>query len=452
MRRLSAATLGPAALPSYDRNAKAIGILHFGLGAFTRAHQAWYTDRAMETAGGDWMIAGVSLRSTSVGAQLNPQNGLYTLAEQASEGMSLRIIGSIAQVILAPEEPDRIAALLAAPTTHVVTFTITEKGYCRDSQGGLDRAIADDSSIYRYLGQGLALRREAGATGLTLLSCDNLADNGRQLERLLLAYLNARDPALAAWTQAHCTFPNSMVDRIVPATTQEGRQSVENELGLRDEGAVLTEPFSQWVIEDRFAGPRPAWEQVGVQIVADVTPFETAKLRMLNGAHSALAYCGLQAGHTFVHEAMGDPALRVLVEQLMRQEAAPTIEAAAGQDLDAYADALVQRFDNPTLNHRLMQIAMDGSQKIPQRWLATLEAAGQQGRPCPALLTALAAWLRHVQGEARLVEDPRAPELADAWRTHGREGIARAMFGENGLMGSVWQPSDAALESLTARL
>jgi fructuronate reductase len=449
VRRLSpedlpAAALSTTALPTYDRAAKRIGIVHFGLGAFTRAHQAWYTDRAMEAAGGDWMIAGVSLRSAAVGEQLNPQGGLYTLAERSGEGTALRIIGSVARVLLAPEEPEAIAALLAAPTTHVATLTITEKGYCRDARGDLDFTLADKSSIYHHLGTGLARRRQAGGTGLTLLSCDNLADNGRQLQRLLLTYLAARDPGLAAWTRSHCTFPNSMVDRIVPATTPEDRAQVTAMVNLRDEGAVVTEPFSQWVIEDSFAGPRPAWDQVGAQIVADVTPFETAKLRMLNGAHSALAYCGLRAGHSFVHEAVGDPALRALVDHLMRHEAAPTIEAAPGQDLDAYADALLRRFQNPALNHRLIQIAMDGSQKIPQRWLTTLASNQRKGRDCPALRTAIAAWIAHIGGAnvARWgkVEDPMAERLAAIVHQAGTQDALAALFGPQGPLASDWSP------------
>src|SRR5690606_8301856 len=195
------------------------------------------------------------------------------------------------------------------------------------------------------------------------------AENGRQLEALLGEYLSSRSAGLAAWFAAECACPATMVDRIVPATTPADLDALEQRLGLRDEGAVFTERFSQWVIEDRFAGPRPGWEKVGAQLVGDVAPYETAKLRMLNGAHSALAYLGLERGHTFVHEAIADPGLRPLVEGLMRDEAATSFTPAPGQDLGAYADALVARFADPALNHRLIQIAMDGSQKIPQRWL-----------------------------------------------------------------------------------
>jgi len=432
-----------AALPGYDRAGKSVGIVHFGLGAFTRAHQAWYTDRAMEADGGDWLIAGVSLRSPAVGEQLNPQDGLYTLAEMSGAGARLRVIGSVAEVLLATKQRASIAIRLIAPSTHIVSFTVTEKGYCRTPDGGLDLALAE-GGFYPMLAEALAQRKAAGIGGLTLLSCDNLADNGHQLRRLMGEYLAARHPDLVDWVAAHCTFPCSMVDRIVPATTEADRAEVAAELGLRDEGVVLTEPFSQWVIEDSFAGPRPAWDRHGAQMVADVAPYEMAKLRMLNGAHSALAYLGLEAGYSYVHEAVGDPALRALAERLMREEAAPTVAAPEGMDLQGYASDLLERFANPALNHKLIQIAMDGSQKIPQRWLATLAANQRERRECPAILRAVAAWLRHVRGDngARwgAVDDPRAAELAQAWAEHGEAGVMQAVFGPQGLLASEWVP------------
>jgi fructuronate reductase len=241
-----------------------------------------------------------------------------------------------------------------------------------------------------------------------------------------------------------------MVDRIVPATTPEDLDSVQATLdGVRDEGAVFTERFSQWVIEDKFAGPRPGWEDHGAQLVRDVAPYETAKLRMLNGAHSALAYLGLERGHMFVHQAIADPALRPTVERLMRAEGATSFVVAPGQDLAAYADRLLERFADPALNHRLIQIAMDGSQKIPQRWLETLAYHQHRGQQCPAILEALAAWLRHVRGDARPVDDPWAERLAQVWRDTGREGIAAALFGEHGLFAQNWRADPSALTQLT---
>jgi fructuronate reductase len=285
-----------------------------------------------------------------------------------------------------------------------------------------------------------------------LLSCDNLADNGRVLERLLAEYCATRDAALGEWIAANCTVPATMVDRIVPATTDADREQVARTIGLDDAAAVVTEPFSQWVIEDRFAGPRPSWDKVGAQLVDDVAPYETAKLRMLNGAHSALAYLGLQRGHIFVHEAVADPQLRPLVERLMVEEAASSFTPARGQDLRAYAQALLARFANPALNHRLAQIAMDGSQKVPQRWLATLAAHQATGTACEAILSALGAWLRHTRGDNGPVDDPLAPQLKAAWARAGAEGIVSALFGEGGLVPSDWRPSARDTSGLKATL
>ncbi|MBZ9649687.1 mannitol dehydrogenase family protein [Sphingobium sp. 3R8] len=456
---LSSRTLDrlPAALAQadYDRDAQACGIVHFGIGAFHRAHQAWYTDRAMAQGDSDWGITGVSLRSAGVARQLNPQDGLYTLTSCSADGRTTQLIRSVRQVLVASDDPDAVIAALAAPHTHIVTFTVTEKGYCRAADGSLDLALANDGSIYFFIERGLQARAERGLSGLTLLSCDNLAHNGRQLERLVRAYVDARNPALAAWIDRECRFPSSMVDRIVPATTDGDRDAVQAAIGLEDQGAVVTEPFSQWVIEDRFAGPRPRWDVVGAELVADVAPYEMAKLRMLNGAHSALAYLGLQNGHSFVHEAVDDPTIRPLIEALMRQEAAPTIAAAPNQDLDAYATALLARFANPALNHRLIQIAMDGSQKIPQRWLETLANNQRDGKTCPAILEALAAWRRHLRGDNAVmwgvVEDPMREQLAPLAKGEAAS-FAHALFGKSGLFAASWTANDAAMRALIEAL
>jgi len=450
--RLSAATLDRLAPDvtrfGYDRESQAIGIVHFGIGAFHRAHMAWYTDLAMDAGERNWMIAGVSLRSASVAQQMDPQDGLYTVTERGSAGSATRLIGSIHDVLVASRSRHSILIHLIAPQTRIVSFTVTEKGYCRAPDGSLDLSLADQASFYPLLTEAMRERERAGIPGLTLLSCDNLAENGRVLRALMEQYLAARAPGLADWFERECRCPSTMVDRIVPATTDADLRELEGRIGLRDEAAVFTEPFSQWVIEDGFAGGRPAWERTGAQLVADVAPYETAKLRMLNGAHSALAYLGLERGHGFVHEAIADPVIRPLVERLMREEAAPTIEAAPSQDLTAYADALIARFENPALRHRLAQIAMDGSQKIPQRWLATLAERQQRGEDSPAILTALAAWIRHVRGDGTTVDDPLAQRLADAWRQAGRDGIAEALFGEHGLLPSGWRPTSEDREML----
>ena len=426
----SAATL-PAEIErhAYDRDGQDIGIVHFGIGAFHRAHMAWYTDLAMDAGERGWLISGISLRTTSVAEQLNPQDGLYTLTTRSGTDQQTRLIGSVREVLFAPECREAVIDRVASPECRIVSFTVTEKGYARGGGGRLDFAAAADS-FYPYLADALAARCGRGLPGVTLLCCDNLPNNGKVLERLLCEWIAEMRPELSRWFAENCTAPSTMIDRIVPRTTPSDLEQIGQALGVVDEGAVFTERFSQWVIEDNFAGPRPAWEKFGAQLVQDVAPYETAKLRMLNGAHSLLAYCGLRAGHEFVHEAIADPALRQLAERLMRQEAAPTIEVAAGQDLEAYADELLVRFSDPALRHRLAQIAMDGTQKIPQRWLDTALALRRNGQPAPAIAAGLEAWLWHLE-DGRFVDDPFGDELCRlAHSGDGQAVHARCFLGD----------------------
>jgi len=440
--RLTAETPLPPSIrrPTYDRSAQAAGIVHIGIGAFHRAHQAVTTDDAMGAGDRDWGIVGVSLRSGDVAAQLNPQDGLYTVSVRGAAGSELRLIGAVQRVLVAAENPQAVVDAIAAPTTHIVSFTVTEKGYLRGPDGALDLSAAQGpASLYRFVGAGLAARKAAGLSGLTLLSCDNLAGNGAALKALMRQYLGADHPDLVGWFDATCRCPATMIDRIVPAATDADRAEVEAALGARDEGAVVTEGFSQWVIEEDFAGPRPRWEAGGAELVADVAPYETAKLRMLNGAHSALAYIGLGAGHVFVHQAIADRAIRPLIDRLMRDEAAPTIDAAPGQDLALYADALIARFANPALHHRLIQIAMDGSQKLPQRWLETLAWHQARGARCPSLEAAITAWIGFLRSD-HPIDDPLAEQLRDA--VAGGDAVDR-LFGKGGLIASDWRPETA---------
>jgi fructuronate reductase len=435
----------------YARDAQKVGIVHFGLGAFARAHIAVFTGMCMSEGERDWAISGVSLRSDTVARQLNPQDGLFILTRRSHAMAEHRLIGSIREVLVGGPDRDAIVARLASPDCHIASLTVTEKGYARQDHGALDIGLAD-KSFYPLLAESLAQRKAAGLPGLTLMSCDNLHENGATLRQLFAEYLDQRMPDLRAWFERECTCPNSMVDRIVPATTAEDLDNLERAIGMRDEAAVFSERFYQWVIEDRFAGPRPGWAKVGPQLVADVAPYETAKLRMLNGAHSALAYCGLERGYTFVHQAIADPELRLLVNQLMLDEAAESFRPAEGQKLQAYATELVTRFSDPALNHRLAQISMDGSQKIPQRWLSTLSANQRKSRTCPALVYALGAWMRHIRGDGHPVSDPMAARLAELWRSHGKQGIAAALFGKDGLFAADWQADDKILAELTQLL
>ena len=399
-------------------------IVHLGIGAFHRAHQAVYTQDA-QTPGDAWRITGVSLRSPQVRDTLAPQDGLYTVTERSNGAASTRLITVIDTVLVAAEDPDAVIAALADPATHVVTLTVTEKGYYRHPASGAlltdDPAIAGDlrggvpQTIFGYLAAALERRRAEGAGGLTLVSCDNLSGNGTLLMRLLTAFIAHRDAGLAAWVRAQVTAPDTMVDRIVPAATGADRASVAAAIGVDDAAALVTEPFRQWVIEDRFAGPRPAWERAGAQIVDDVAPFELAKLRLLNASHSTLAYIGLQRGHAFVHEAIADPVLRAFVLAQMREEAVPSLTAAAGLDPAAYIDAILDRFANAELHHRLDQIAMDGSQKLPQRWIATVADRLAQGLDSPRHRLSIAAWIAYTADAPRMSDDPLRTRFAAIW-------------------------------------
>ncbi|MBD5785418.1 mannitol dehydrogenase family protein [Cellulosimicrobium terreum] len=464
----------PPGLPAPVRPTQ-VGIVHLGIGAFHRAHQAVATeDAALATGETRWGILGVTQRSASVRDQLRPQGGVYTVLTVGPHGASPRVVGSVTDVAWPAEETPRVLAALAAPTTHVVTLTITEKGYARGSDGNLDLgAVRRDldalvreeqgtgpvvdqaaTSAVGLLVRGLAARRRAGGAPLTVLSCDNLADNGRVLAALVGEAVDAGLPGadgddLRAWLAASVTFPCSMVDRIVPATTPTQRDEVEALLGARDEGLVVAEPFLQWVVEDRFAGPRPAWERGGATFTADVAPYERAKLRLLNGAHSLLAYAGSLAGYATLAEAVADPLLAERARAL-QADAIATLEAPDGVDLAAYAQELLDRFANPATGHTTRQVAMDGTQKIPFRWGGTLADRLADGVVPRGAVTALAAWAAYVVGEVRagrVVDDPRSDELAAIVGAAGSDADAvRALVRLPGLL------PDAAGSSLFDRV
>jgi len=365
------------ARPAYDRRQVRAGVVHLGLGAFHRAHQAFVFDRVLSAGYLDWGVVGVGIHSGVVRDQLAAQDGLYALLEREGDGRDLRVCGAITDVLVAAEAPDWVVAAIADPAVKLVTLTLTEKGY---EPGG---------PIWPILAAALARRQTAGAP-LTIASCDNLANNGARTEAAVLA---VADLELADWIRGACAFPSSMVDRITPATTEADLAEIEVGLGVCDAAGIVTEPFWQWVIEDRFAAARPPLEAAGVQVVDDVAPFERAKLRLLNAAHSTLAYVGLLGGCTYVHEAIAAPPLAYLIERLW-DETAETLSATAGPDIGAYRAQLLRRFQNPSLAHRLDQIAQDGSRKLSQRILAPLAERTRRGRASPAMIFALAAWLK----------------------------------------------------------
>ena len=439
VKRLSAETLAglprSVSRPAYDRRAVAAGIVHLGVGNFHRAHQAVYADEALGAGDQRWGVTGVSLRSAATRDALAPQDGLYTLLERGPAGTTARVIGALREVLVAPESPPAVVARLADPRTAIVTLTLTEKGYGRAPGGaGLDReapAIARDlaepgrpSSAVGLLHAAARARRAAGAGGFTVLSCDNLSGNGRQTRALLLEFADAAGEGLGPWIERAFSFPDSMVDRIVPRTTDQERALVRERLGVEDAWPVATEPFRQWVIEDVFVAGRPRWEDFGVSFVADVAAWEQMKLRMLNAAHSCIAWLGRPAGWDTVDRAIAVPALRRFIEALWREEVAPTLPPAVRDQAASYAASLLVRFDNAALAHRTAQIAMDGSQKLPLRLLPTLHQRLAEGRPFDRLALGVAAWIRDVGGRDEAggrypLDDPLAGLLQDALAAAG---------------------------------
>ena len=388
--------------PRYDRAKLRPGIVHLGVGAFHRAHQAAYVDDCLTSGETGWGIVGVSLRSPETRDALAPQDGLYTLAARDGDGEALRVVGSIRTFLVAPESPEAVLAALTDPDIRIVTLTVTEKAYLRAPDGTLDIShpdivhdLADPGSprtVHGFLTEALRRRRENGVAPFTVLCCDNLPANGATLHRLLIAFAQLRSDELARHVADGVAFPSSMVDRIVPATTDADRTRIADALGARDAWPVMTEPFRQWVVEDRFPQGRPAWERFGVTMVEDVRPFEDMKLRLLNGAHSAIACLGLLGDHATVDRAFADPAIRMFVDRLWA-EAIPTLPQDAGLDTASYTVELAARFSNTALAHRTAQIANDGSQKLPQRIVSSALERLNAGLAAEHLSLVIAAWI-----------------------------------------------------------
>ena len=443
LQRLTPARLASLPLevarPTYDRNALRVGIVHLGLGAFARAHLAAVNEAALNAGGGGdlaWGICGVSLRQADTRDALAPQAGLYTLALRSAdatgrEQQQTTVIGCLLETLVAPEDPQAVLARIAHADTRIVSVTVTEKGYCHDPASGrlnlqhpdivhdLAQALAPRSTI-GFLVRGLQQRRAAGRGPITLMSLDNLPSNGHLLRGMVQAFARQVDPALATWIETLCAFPCSMVDRIVPRTTDRDRRDVAQALGMDDAWPVLGEPYLEWVVEDQFVAGRPEWAAGGARFVSEAAPFETLKLRTVNGVHSALAYLSVMAGWATVDEAMAQPALKAYLAALMQEEIVPTLPPLPGLDLARYQQRLLQRFENPALKHQTRQIAMDGSQKLPQRLLDTARARLAADLPIGKLALAVAAWLHFLRGvdEAGLrydIQDPMAAELAQRY-------------------------------------
>ncbi|MBA8832205.1 MULTISPECIES: mannitol dehydrogenase family protein [Rhizobium] len=432
--------LAPTAkLPAYDRNQLKSGILHLGPGAFFRAHFAPFTDAALAASGGDWGIEVASLRTADVADHLNEQNGLYTMLIRDTSGTVAQVIGPILRAHVATRDPAGLLDRLEDPAIRIVSLTVTEKAYGMDTAtGGLDLNHADVAAdlanrhaprgVIGYLVEGLSRRRAKGLAPFTPLSCDNLPSNGAVLKRLVLDFAERVDPSLRQWIEANVPFPSTMVDRITPASTEATYQDAERLTGRQDLAAIETEPFTQWVIEDHFANGRPAWEKAGALMVTDVSAYEKMKLRMLNGAHSLLAYLGYIGGYEFIRDVMDDAGLAALAYRHMHA-AARTLDAVPGIDLDDYASELIARFANKAIAHRTYQIAMDGTQKLPQRLLEPATEALAHGDKAETYAIAVAAWMRyaigeHGNGERYELRDPRAGEIAALIADVPRTGLA----------------------------
>ncbi|MCI5109178.1 MAG: mannitol dehydrogenase family protein [Marivita sp.] len=405
------------------------GIVHLGLGAFFRAFGCVFIQDAMVASGGEWGIVGVSLRSPDTRDALRGQEWGYTSVTLAPEGEKTRWITVLNDVLVAPEDPEAVLSAMAKPEVRIVTLTVTEKGYCHNPATGalnvdhpdIQRDLTHDVpvSAIGFLVRALQRRRASGDAPFTVLTCDNLPENGRLVRGLVLDFARRLDPELADWIEAEGKFPCTMVDRITPATTEADIARVAELTGRPDAAPVMHEPFAQWVIEDDFVGDaRPDFGAAGVEMVQDVTAHEQMKLRMLNGTHSALAYTGYLAGHETIADTVSDPVFATYVRRLW-SEIIPAVQAPEGVSLTEYADALFDRYANPRIRHRTWQIAMDGSQKLPQRILGSLASNLSAGRESPALCLAVAAWMRYVggvneQGQEIDVRDPLAARLRDA--------------------------------------
>ena len=400
--RAAVAALPIASRPLVEPGSVPTGIVHLGLSAFHRAHQAVYTEQAVAAAGGDWGIAGVAPHSSGVLDALRAQDGLFSVTDLGPGGGRTRVVGSFSALLHASAAPDEVVALIADPATRVVTLTITEKGY------------ADTGTVPALLIRALAARCRADAGPIALVSCDNLPSNGRWLRGVIERL--ADRPGLRDWVAGQVGFPGTMVDRIVPATTPAILTEAAAALGADDLAAVAGEPYRQWVIEDDFPGGRPAWERAGAVLTGDAQPWERLKLRTLNGVHSAIAYLGALAGRATIADALTLPGMRELLERLIAEDIAPTLTPPEGVTVLGYGASVLERFANPAVVYRTVQVAMDGSQKLPQRVLHTIADRRAAGADPRWALLVVAAWMRFVQGQADdgqplPLDDPLADEI-----------------------------------------
>lgn len=460
--RLSLATLGrvpgscrPLVLPGDA----APGIVHLGLGAFHRAHQAVYTEAAIAAEPGDWAIVGVAPRRRPLIDTLAGQDGLFSVTSVDGDGSATRVVGALAGVRHAPSDPAAVVGLIADPGIRIVTLTVTEKAYLLDPATGrlqVDDALRAEltghtapASVPGLLVAGLRARARTDAGPIALLSCDNLPSNGRRLRGAIYQAIEVGGGS-ADWLAGLATFPGSMVDRIVPAATPESLAAAAAALGVRDDAAVVAEPYSEWVIEDDFPAGRPAWDVAGAVLTADAGPYERLKLRALNGVHSAVAYLGALAGCETIAAALDLPGMRAVLERLLAEDVAPSLEPPPGVSVATYGKSVLDRFANPAIAHRTVQVAMDGSQKLPQRLLHTAADRLAAGASPRWVALMVAAWMQYVAGRADdgrplRLDDPLAERLRAA--AAGAGGSAAATVSELFAIGEVFEPELAGDES-----
>jgi mannitol 2-dehydrogenase len=448
MRPLNASVLADPptglAVPAYDRNSLAVGVVHFGVGGFHRAHQAMYLDRLMSDGlASDWAICGVGVlpQDERMRDVLDAQDGLYVLMEKHADGSrQARVVGSIVEYLFAPEDPDRVVRRLSDPNVRVVSLTITEGGYPIDpATGELVDVQANHPSVFGLIVEALGRRREIGTAPFAVLSCDNIQHNGSVARRSCVGYARGVDAELAEWIDAQVAFPDSMVDRITPVTTDADRAEVAERFGIVDEWPVVCEAFQQWVIEDRFPAGRPPYEDVGVQLVTDVEPYELMKLRLLNSSHQAMCYLGYLSGYRYAHEAMDDPKIRGLLADYMEREGGPTVPDVPGVDLVAYQATLIERFANPEIKDTLARLCAESSDRIPKWLLPVVRENLARGRDVARSAAVVASWARYAEGvdergEPITVVDQLASQLVPVARRQRESPTAfieqRELFGD----------------------
>ena len=441
-------------VPTYPREWLKPAIVHIGVGGFHRAHQAVYLDTLAERRiSQDWGVCGVGLLPADKRMEqaLLPQQGLYTVVERSAEAETARVVGALTRYLFAPEHGQEVLDLLAHPHTRIVSLTITEGGYGYDqvtgefdlSTPGVQEDLADPlapRTVFGYIREALRRRRQAGLPPFSVLSCDNLQGNGALAKKMFTAFARLRDHDLAAWIEENVAFPNCMVDRITPQTTDEDRARVARLLGVADAWPVMTEPFTQWIVEDTFSAGRPPLEEVGVQFVPDVHPYEAMKLRLLNASHQALAYLGYLCGYRLVHEVMADPRFPVYLARMMDEEVTPLLAPVPGVDLTLYKYTLIERFANPKIADQVLRLCQDASARMPKFLLPSIAEALAAGRPCRLLTLAVASWFRFLSGvDEQGNPIPIDDQLAAVLRSLAQEGKddPRPLLGVGSLFGDL---------------